>query len=293
MAMPMSSTPTVHAARQALGASSSSGQEAAAVPNMMAAMSMSVLSPQEMSLLQHLPVAGVQEYLRVKAMTAQTPAPPQIRAAPMETSSTMSWAMAQPEQRSVSSHTLLLPVTAPEPRARRPPSPVSASQALPSERKEPVCELCLKPVPGWRDREGVVRCDACIARFERELGRNGTEVPTERMSANAAAKPGRTKRQQKLKITGQDSEYGIHMTRSHDVTMNIAYTLHARVVSNKWKQFTWLLRHRRARAAEYQMWKRPFRWLAVQQGRDLGAIWGHVGVASKEIKGPRGPPLFR
>ncbi len=130
----------------------------------------------------------------------------------------------------MSSHALPMPVTAPEPRARRPPSTVGASQA-------PVCELCLKPVPGWRDREGVVRCDASIAKFEQELEWNRTEVPTERMSANAAAKPGRTKRQQTLKITGRDSEYGIlNMTRSHDVTMNMAYTLHARVVSNKWKQ---------------------------------------------------------
>ncbi len=83
------------------------------------------------------------------------------------------------------------------------------------------------------------------------------------------------------------------MTRSHGVTMNIAYALHARVVSNKWKQFTWLLRHRRARAAEYQLSKRPFRWLAMQQGRELAAIWGRLGVAQKEIKCPIGPPLFR
>ena len=238
MAMPMSSTPKVHAAQQALRASSSRGQEAAAVPNMMAVMSMNVQSPQEMALMQHLQATGVREHLKVKAMTAQMPAPPQIRAALTETSSTMKCATSpQPEQRSASSHAVPTSMTAPEPRARRPPSTVGASRVMPSEREDQVCKLCLKPVPGCQDREGVVRCDVCIAKFEQELEWNGTEVLKERMSANAAAKPGRNKRQQTLKITGQDSEYRIlSMTRFYEVTMDIEYTLLARVVSSKWKQ---------------------------------------------------------
>ncbi len=75
--------------------------------------------------------------------------------------------------------------------------------------------------------------------------------------------------------------------------MNIANNLHARVVCHKWKQFVWMLRMRRAHALEHLKMNSPCRWLAHMQGQDLAAIWGHTGAASREIKGPKGPPLFR
>ena len=115
-----------------------------------------------------------------------------------------------------------------------------------------------------------------------------------REAKNAALKTPQSKNDQNEEITDTLSKYGVlNMARSLDPTMNVEYNRNARMVLFKLKMFYWLLKHRRACAIEKKDWKRQVRWLEQQQGRDLAAIWGHIGVASREVEGPKDPTPSR
>ena len=118
------------------------------------------------------------------------------------------------------------------------------------------------------------------------------EYPTEREAKNVAAKPAATKQKQSLQITGANAKFPtLGMTRSADPVFNMAYVIHARAVTFKWKMFLLMLRGREARAPG--TWKRPVRWLALMHGSEVSALWGHLGVASRELKGPKGAPMYK
>ena len=66
------------------------------------------------------------------------------------------------------------------------------------------------------------------------------------------------------------------MMRSHDVVCNMAWELHGRLVTFKWKQLLWGLR---AMAAFRGKWRRNCRWFAMMFGREVAALYGTMGAA--------------
>ena len=124
---------------------------------------------------------------------------------------------------------------------------------------------------------------------------DGKEFPTEREAARAATKTPVTKAKAALKITGANSDFPtLGLTRSHDPVFNMGFVIHGRLVTHKWKQLVWQLRGRAALAVDqHRPWKRPVRWLAALHGTETSAMWGHLGVASRELKAPKGAGLYK
>ena len=123
---------------------------------------------------------------------------------------------------------------------------------------------------------------------------DGKAWPTEREAKNLAAKDPATKQKRQLKVTGGLADWStLSSQRSHDPTMNMCYTLHARLVTHKWKVFLLMLRGRQAQQAESRVWKRPVRWLGMILGTEVSKIFGHLGVASRELKAQKAAELFK
>ena len=99
------------------------------------------------------------------------------------------------------------------------------------------------------------------------------------------------KRKQKAAVTGQLADFPtLGMLRSHDVVCNMAWELHGRLVTFKWKQFLWGLR---ALAALGLRWRRHPRWLSNMFATEVASIWGHLGAATQALRGRDGPAMFR
>ena len=69
--------------------------------------------------------------------------------------------------------------------------------------------------------------------------------------------------------------------------------LHGRLIAHKWKQFCWMLRIKAAVERDRQIWRRNPRWLAGMFSKEVAAIWGHLGGATRVLSGVRGPPMMR
>ena len=157
----------------------------------------------------------------------------------------------------------------------------------------PAPEPRLARSPSWTDPEVRMEWDVAdqaapdVPRAEKE---NGVAYPTRReakVMANRTPNPD-------LAITGSKAVWGtLSFQRSHDPVMNQAYVMHARCVTHKWKQLCWMVRARDAFAWSAKTWTRPVRWLANMHGREMSALWGHLGVASRELRGPKGPAMYR
>ena len=61
----------------------------------------------------------------------------------------------------------------------------------------------------------------------------------------------------------------------------------------KWKQMVWMVRARFALETEGKRYRRHPRWLSMMFAREVAALWGHLGGATKTLQGPRGPPLMK
>ena len=123
---------------------------------------------------------------------------------------------------------------------------------------------------------------------------DGRPFPTEREAAITAASPGRNRGKQEIRIKRARADWAtLNFQRSHDPVMNMVYTLHARGVTHKWKQFVLQVRGRAASEKESRPWLRPCRWLAGIHGTETASWWGHLGSASKELKGLKGPPMYK
>ena len=127
------------------------------------------------------------------------------------------------------------------------------------------------------------------------------EGPAPRQSAKKEPPPASTKGsksadkvKQSAALTGQFANFPtLGMTQSDDPAFNISYVIHARLVTFKWKQLTWMLRARSAFLRSKMAWKRHPRWLAAMLSTDVASLWGHLGGTTKSLRGPAGPPLFR
>ena len=117
------------------------------------------------------------------------------------------------------------------------------------------------------------------------------EYPTEREAASVAARPAAQRRQKNAALTGSEASFPIlGLIRSHDPVLSTAWELHGRLVVYKWKQMLWGLRAKKAQGRE---WRRNCRWQATMFGRELAALWGAFGAATKYVRSDKGPPLFR
>ena len=113
-------------------------------------------------------------------------------------------------------------------------------------------------------------------------------------AAITAASPGRNRGKQEIRITRARAYWAtLNFQRSHDPVMNMVYTLHARGVTHKWKQFVLQVRGRAASEREGRPWLRPGRWLAGIHGTETASWWGHLGPASKVLRGPKGSPMYK
>lgn len=103
-----------------------------------------------------------------------------------------------------------------------------------------------------------------------------------------------SKKEQLMAITGLNAEFPtLGMTLSADPVLNMSWTIHGRLLVHKWKQMVWMLRARAAVTAEGRQYRRHPRWLAMMFAREVAALWGHLGGATRTLQGPRGPPLMK
>ncbi len=118
--------------------------------------------------------------------------------------------------------------------------------------------------------------------------------PTKREAENLAAKQGRTDAQRNRKVTGEEAPFAtLNMQRSWDPVMNQIYTIHGRMITHKWKQFLLQLRYKESREHFKQEWRRPLRWLALVHATETAALWGHLGVAARELRGVKGAGMYK
>ncbi|CAE7261787.1 RE1 [Symbiodinium necroappetens] len=113
----------------------------------------------------------------------------------------------------------------------------------------------------------------------------------------------KTKTQRVRALTDLDADFPTLSNRySDDVVINAALSLTCQMLTFKWKQFTWMLRVKRAVRMELGgsvRWRRNPRWLMMMFGRQLASMWGHLGAARQLCNDPRlndlmkGDPLAR
>ena len=121
-------------------------------------------------------------------------------------------------------------------------------------------------------------------------------------TTSTGARP-KTKTQRVRALTDLDADFPTLSNRySDDVVINAALSLTCQMLTFKWKQFTWMLRVKRAVKMELGgsvRWRRNPRWLMMMFGRQLASMWGHLGAARQLCNDPRlndlmkGDPIAR
>lgn len=123
--------------------------------------------------------------------------------------------------------------------------------------------------------------------------RHSQTEPTPQASSTSTAqgRDANATRKDSAALTGRNAKFPtLGLQRSRDPAMSISLELHARLLTHKWKMFTWLLRHRQTLG---ERWRRPRRWLADRLAAEVASIWGHLGAATRALRTPTGPTLFR
>jgi hypothetical protein len=125
----------------------------------------------------------------------------------------------------------------------------------------------------------------------RPRGTTTRQAPKAKAKAEPKAKAAPRPPSRTAALTGVDARFPIlGFKRSMDAALNVAWELHARLVTFKWKVLLLGLRMRQAIGAR---WRRNTRWQAALLGRELAAIYGTMGAASQYVRGPKGPLLLR
>ena len=73
--------------------------------------------------------------------------------------------------------------------------------------------------------------------------------------------------------------------------MNMIFTIHARGLVHKWKQLVLMLKGQEA-CRGILAWRRPARWLGLIHGTETAQLWGHLGVASRELKSEKAGAMY-
>jgi len=123
------------------------------------------------------------------------------------------------------------------------------------------------------------------ARLRQHESKQDTDTHTKSKSQEAADRRSRT-----AKLTGDLAPFPtLGMLRSRDPALNMAWEMHARFVIFKWKTLLLMLRARRA----MRKWRRDPGWLARLHANETASLWGHLGAATRLLRGPKGPPLYQ
>ena len=59
--------------------------------------------------------------------------------------------------------------------------------------------------------------------------------------------------------------------------MNVSWAMHQRMIVHKWKVISLMLRERLGHQQSQMTWRRNPWWLASLFGREMAAVWGHIG----------------
>ena len=103
------------------------------------------------------------------------------------------------------------------------------------------------------------------------------------------------KRVEQAALTGQRAEYpSLSHTWSNEVSFNLVESVRSRMVTFMWKKLTWQLRVKKALADTYPQarWKKNQRWLAMLLGKEVAALWGHLGAMRQRLHAPIGVALM-
>ena len=116
---------------------------------------------------------------------------------------------------------------------------------------------------------------------------------TARESRKSAASP-KTRAAANLQVTGANAVFPVlGMTYSHEAASNTKAVLNERLTVWQWKKMVQLVKAKALFEEIGRPWKRPARWLAGMYATEMAAVWGHLGGAVRELRGPRGPPLMK
>jgi hypothetical protein len=120
------------------------------------------------------------------------------------------------------------------------------------------------------------------------------EEPGQKVKSKKVSTKSKPKQQQLAATTGQLADFPLlGMTKSYDPVFNASWIVHQRMICHKWKALVWMLKVRAAMGLSKMQWRRNPRWLANLYAQELAALWGHVGVCVRSVRGNTGPPLFR
>lgn len=90
-------------------------------------------------------------------------------------------------------------------------------------------------------------------------------------------------------LTGSEAPFPtLSREFSMDITFNILGSLKSKMVTFKWKLLLLLMRTKRAVEMDRTLkWKRNPRWIMALHGRQLAALWGHLGSARQLCFNPK------
>ena len=147
------------------------------------------------------------------------------------------------------------------------------------------------------DVEGLKESDEKTAR-KSPAKRSSTPVPPRPSSAPSTTTRTRGSGPPRVKaLTDHAAPFpSLSNKFSDDVVINLALSLQGQLFAFKWKMFTWMLRVRRAVRLECgpkTRWRRNPRWLMLLFGRQVAAMWGHLGSARQLCNDPRQAHLMQ
>lgn len=104
-----------------------------------------------------------------------------------------------------------------------------------------------------------------------------------------AEKPANRRSQQAV-LTGSEANFStLSLQRSHDPVLCIAWEIHGRPVTVKWKQ---MLVGLRVLHSTWGRMRRNPRWMSSVFAKEVASIYGHLGAAARYVRGQHRPSPF-
>ncbi|CAE7399266.1 ppiA [Symbiodinium sp. CCMP2456] len=157
---------------------------------------------------------------------------------------------------------------------------VDAEEADRMARKKPQPRRMLEPKAAATSSGEQVIPELASALTPEEV-----QFLNKRRSKAAAAK---SRAETKKALTGEQADYpSLSHVWANEVCLNLACSVRSRMRTFLWKKFVWQLRVKAAIEREQsKRWKRNPRWLAMLTGREVAALWGHLGSMRQKINSP-------
>lgn len=152
--------------------------------------------------------------------------------------------------------------------------------------------------PMWMGEPGAVRVDPQHYNLaEGDMMAGLLTEAEKKMIAKSRAKKGHAaaKKKEQAALTGIQADYpSLSHTWSEDVAFNLVASVRSRMITFQWKKLFWQCRVRQALAETYPQarWKRNPRWLAMLLGKEVAALWGHLGAMRQRLHAPMAVALM-